>query len=735
MRYILKFIFAFLIFTLIFISHKNNKFEKLEFLIYDRNIRNSPLEEGLPIVIVGITEDFEKEIGQPFSRKYYSQILKILKEENADIAVFDIFFPTFSENNKEDLEFLLSIKENGRVILPVFSPVKPNKRDGLFYLVESIRGSASQFERYALSFGHINTYQDKDQIVRKFPAYIKLNERIYPQLGIEINRIRSESNFLKILNSIPLDQDGCFYIRYIPPRLIDKYFIRFSDVLKKNYSQDFFKQKVVIIGQTIVGAKNADLIPTPFGTQFGVFVQASAIGTNLSGKYIIHKFSIFYLLFYSIFLAIIFSLSKIYLNTFYTFGFIGLCFYMSRILLSKYGIFFDIVPFLFFTFFYYLSLIFYSLFSALKKLFQKETILKLVKQAEQEFTGILNPIEAFRKEDLSFLGFGSEEIIEKTPLMILRTILFSAGVESGCLISFYHNKFGMIAKEGDLINEIDIYEFVKNIEKPKIMNKSINDKIRNIAIIPILSLPDFKIYGIFINKKPTIFSKTSKFSYEDINLIQTLSIPGIIAIQNSQLNLILKDTQLETIFRLAVSIEYRDRETGTHIHRVSEYAYLIAEKLGLKKTEATLIKNAMPLHDIGKIAIPDNILLKPGTLTDEERKIIEKHPIIGAKMLEGSKSIILKAAEVIALSHHEKYDGTGYPYGLSENKIPLYGRIAALSDVFDALTSNRIYKSSISVDKAFEIINEEKGKSFDPKLVEIFTKSREEIIEIQKKFS
>ncbi|MCM8809488.1 MAG: HD domain-containing protein, partial [Candidatus Omnitrophica bacterium] len=286
-----------------------------------------------------------------------------------------------------------------------------------------------------------------------------------------------------------------------------------------------------------------------------------------------------------------------------------------------------------------------------------------------------------------------------------------------------------------LVEEIDIYEFVKNLEKPKIINKSINEKIKNITIIPILSFPDFKIYGIFINKKPTIFSKTSKFSYEDINLIQTLFIPGIIAIQNSQLNLILRDTQLETIFRLAVAIEYRDRETGTHIQRVSEYAYLIAEKLGFKKTESTLIKNAIPLHDIGKIAIPDNILLKPGALTDEERKIIEKHPIIGAKMLEGSKSIILKAAEVIALSHHERYDGTGYPYGLSGNEIPIYGRIAALSDVFDALTSNRIYKSSVSLERAFEIINQEKGKAFDPKLVEIFTKSKDKIIEIQKKFS
>ncbi|HOK56624.1 MAG TPA: CHASE2 domain-containing protein [bacterium] len=734
MRYILKFVFAFLVFIFVFSLYKKNKFEKLEFIIYDSHIRNSTLKYDLPLVIIGITGDFEKEIGEPFSRKHYSQILKILKEEKAELVVFDIFFPSFSEDKKEDVEFLNSIKENGRVILPVFSPIKLEKRVEEFYLVESLRGSAIQFERYAFSLGHINTFPDKDQIVRRFPAYIKYGEKIYPQIGIETYRIKNKSTFLKILNSLPLDENKCFYIRYIPPNFIDNYFISFSDVLKRKYPDGFFNKKVVIIGQTIVGAKNADLIPTPFGTQFGVFVQASAIGTNLSGKYIKHINSVFFLFLYAFFLSLIFSIRNISLNTFNTLGFTGLCFFSSRFFLDKYGIFFDVVPFLFFTIFYYLSFIFYSLFSTLKKLFQKEVILNLVKKTEEEFTEILNPIESFKKEDMFFLGFGSEDLIEKTPAMVLKTILIASGIECGCLVSFYHNKFEIIAKKGELIDKIDVEKILKNVEKAKIINKIKDENIKNMAIVPILYFPDFKVFGIFINKKPTVFSKTSKFSYEDINLIQTISLPGIIAIQNSQLNLILKDAQLETIFRLAMSIEYRDRETGAHIHRVSEYAYLIAEKLGFKKTECTLIKNAMPLHDIGKIAIPDNILLKPGILTKEERKIVEKHPIIGAKMLEGSKSIVLKAAEVIALSHHEKYDGTGYPYGLSGNKIPIYGRIAALSDVFDALTSKRIYKSSVNVERAFEIINEEKGKSFDPKLVEIFVNSRDEILEIHKKY-
>lgn len=728
MKNFLKFSFAFFIFLLILLLFENKKLEKFELITYDWRLKNSTLKEDIPLVIVGITGDFEKEIGEPFSRKYYSKILKILKEEDAKIVIFDIFFPTFSEKNSEDLEFLKSIKENGKVILPVFSPVKLEKRKGEIYIVDSIRGSAIQFENFALSTGHINTYQDKDQIIRRFPAYIKYREKIYPQIGIEVKRI------LSLKSELPLDSDGCFYIRYIPPNKIMDYFISFSDVIKKNYSKDFFKGKIVLIGQTIVGAKNADLIPTPFGTQFGVFIQASSIATNITGKYIKHINPLFYFFIYSIFLSLIFSNSRVFLNTIYTFFFPFLILFTSKIFMNRYGIFFDVIPFLFFTFFYYLAFIFYSLILTVKKLFQKETILKIVKNVEEEFTEILNPVESLKKEDMSFLGFGSEELVEKTPSMVLKTILLTSGIECGCILIKSGKKIEIIAKEGKEIENIDIEEIIKDAKKPKIINKFKGNKIKSLAVIPIFLFPDFSVYGIFINKKPTIFSKKSKFTFEDINLIETLSLQGIIAIQNSKLNLILKEAQLETIFRLAIAIEYRDRETGGHIQRVSNYAYLIGEKMGFKKTECNLIKNAMPLHDIGKIAIPDDILLKPEKLTDEERKIVEMHPVIGAKMLEGSKSIILKAAEIIALSHHEKYDGSGYPYGLSGNEIPIYGRIATLSDVFDALTSKRIYKEPVSIYEGFEIINEEKGKFFDPKIVEVFLKAKEEVIEIYNKF-
>lgn len=731
-----RFITGFVLFFLVFSLYKIGKFEKLELINYDWRLRKSTIKDkDLPIVVIGITEDFEREIGEPFSRKFYSRILKILKQEKTDLVVFDIFFPTFSSKNKEDVEFLKGIKENGKVILPVFSPVKIEKKKGNIYTVDFLRGSVTEYQNVALSVGHINTFPDNDQVVRRLPGFIKFKDKVYPQIAIEVyNQLykKNTSDFSRIL-----DEDGCFYVRYLSPEVISTCFISFSDVLKGRYEKDFFKNKVVIIGQTMVGAKNADLIPTPLGTQFGVFVQASAISTIISGKYILKipfSTTVFILILFSFFLSFLFSSFKVSLNTFYFFCLTGFVFLFSGFLMRNYGIFIETIPFLFLTFFHYLFFIFYNLINAIKKLFQREEMLKIMKNVEEEVAEILNPVESFREKDIAFLGFGSEEMIEKTPSMVLRTILLSTGVEAGCFLSFSSNRMEIIAREGELIDKIDFKEYIRDSEQPVIINKIKDEKIRNLAIVPVLSFPDFKIYSIFVNKKPTIFSNTYNFSKEDLNLMQALSLQGIIAIQNAKLNLILKNTQIETIIRLAIAIEYRDRETGAHIHRVSEYAGLIAKGIGFKENEIELIKNAMPLHDIGKIAIPDEILLKPEKLTKEERKIVEMHPVIGAKMLEGSNSLVLKAAEIIALSHHERYDGTGYPFNLSGNQIPIYGRIAALSDVFDALISKRIYKKPVEIEEAFEIINNEKGKSFDPKIVDIFLKFRKEIIEINKKY-
>ena len=176
----------------------------------------------------------------------------------------------------------------------------------------------------------------------------------------------------------------------------------------------------------------------------------------------------------------------------------------------------------------------------------------------------------------------------------------------------------------------------------------------------------------------------------------------------------------ETLMKLAKAGEYRDQETGNHIIRMSRYSRLIAEELNLTAMECDEIESAAPMHDIGKIGIPDMILLKPGRHTPEEQEIMRRHPVIGHEILSNSPSRYLQMGAVIALGHHEKYDGTGYPQGLAGEDIPLPARIVAVGDVFDALTSKRPYKGAWSFQDALGMIRSESGKHFDPACVRAF---------------
>ena len=189
----------------------------------------------------------------------------------------------------------------------------------------------------------------------------------------------------------------------------------------------------------------------------------------------------------------------------------------------------------------------------------------------------------------------------------------------------------------------------------------------------------------------------------------------------------LHDSYLDTINRLAIAAEYRDEETGDHILRISRYSALIAEKIGLSPSVVDNIRYASPMHDVGKIGIPDRILLKPGPLTSEEMNIMKRHTTIGASILDNARAEILRYAQEIALSHHEWFNGAGYPGGLEGKAIPLTGRIVAVADVFDALTSARPYKNPYPADVAFDIIRRERGEHFDPRLADAFLSARREV--------
>jgi len=193
----------------------------------------------------------------------------------------------------------------------------------------------------------------------------------------------------------------------------------------------------------------------------------------------------------------------------------------------------------------------------------------------------------------------------------------------------------------------------------------------------------------------------------------------------------LQGAYLDTIHRLVLAAEHKDEDTGDHIVRMSRYSVLLAEKLGLPPDEVQNIRYAAPMHDVGKIGTPDHILLKSGKLSDEEFELMKMHTTIGAKILGNSKAKILQVAEQIALSHHEKWNGKGYPRGLSGENIPLVGRIVALADTFDALTSKRPYKEPYPVAIALEIIKKERGQHFDPDVVDVFLENIDEILKIK----
>ena len=202
-----------------------------------------------------------------------------------------------------------------------------------------------------------------------------------------------------------------------------------------------------------------------------------------------------------------------------------------------------------------------------------------------------------------------------------------------------------------------------------------------------------------------------------------------------QLSIEIEETQKEVVFTMGAIGETRSKETGNHVKRVAQYSKIFALHYGLSEEDSEMLKQASPMHDIGKIGIPDMILNKPGRFDETEREIMEKHAELGYEMLKQSNRPLLKMAATVAYEHHEKWDGSGYPNGLKGEEISIYGRITAIADVFDALGSDRVYKSAWGDERIFKLFKEERGKHFDPKLVDIFFTHIEEFLEVRERFA
>ncbi|MGD2116778.1 MAG: response regulator [Chromatiales bacterium] len=197
----------------------------------------------------------------------------------------------------------------------------------------------------------------------------------------------------------------------------------------------------------------------------------------------------------------------------------------------------------------------------------------------------------------------------------------------------------------------------------------------------------------------------------------------------------LRETIIEMVRRLGRAAEFRDNETGLHIIRMSKFSRVIAERLGISGAESETLEYAAAMHDVGKIGTPDTILLKPGKLNDEEWQVMKQHPLIGAEILSQSKHRLLQLAEIIAMNHHEKWDGSGYPQGLKGEQIPFEARIVAVADVFDALTTVRPYKRPWTLDEAVEHMKKSSGSHFDPQVVDAFLRCLPSILDIRQRYA
>lgn len=277
--------------------------------------------------------------------------------------------------------------------------------------------------------------------------------------------------------------------------------------------------------------------------------------------------------------------------------------------------------------------------------------------------------------------------------------------------------------------------FTNNAYEDPNFNKEV-DKKTGYKTKALLALPLYdnegNIFGAYqaVNK----MTETQEFSQEDIDNLKMVASYSEKSLSNAMLNEEIEKTQKEIIFLMAEIGESRSKETGNHVKRVAEISALLAKLYGMSDEEAELIKMASPMHDIGKVAIPDSILKKPAKLTDEEFEIIKEHTTIGYKLLKNSDRIIIKTSAIIASQHHEKWNGKGYPNGLKGEEIHPYGRISAIADVFDALASTRVYKPAWEYERIINLFREEKGQHFDPEMTQIFLDNSDKFVEIIEKY-
>jgi len=342
--------------------------------------------------------------------------------------------------------------------------------------------------------------------------------------------------------------------------------------------------------------------------------------------------------------------------------------------------------------------------------------------------GLEKIIEASKSinEERSMIMFAQGVLTQLISILNLNNDSLIINAKNALSIERVHDHFEILAGTGEFEDKDgfgDIDEHIKELILDSIENEVTH--FYKDCYIGFFKFNEEVSYLIYISGCQDINSLDKK-------LTEIFSSNIAVAFNNISLNNEILETQKEIIESLGEVVEKRSKEASKHVHRVAEFSYELAKDYGLNEEDSNLLKMASPMHDIGKIGIKDEILLKPGVLTTEEFKIMKTHARIGYDILKNSKRDILKAAAIIAHEHHEKYDGNGYPRGLKEEEIHIFGRITAVADVFDALYHKRCYKGAWPLENIIELFDDQKNKHFDPKLVEIILKNIEKYTHIVK---
>lgn len=375
----------------------------------------------------------------------------------------------------------------------------------------------------------------------------------------------------------------------------------------------------------------------------------------------------------------------------------------------------------------------------------KDLQLQWLTTLKNEFSSTCNMSdkESYIRIILSFSFFGLSIILSEMLLMMLSFMLLLTALTKHCLLYKLFNLNKKITLEAIYLKNLPKHNpepilILNNEAKAVFKNEPAKNNLKIDSFIEILennSPKDIIKNEKTIKKQYTcdenrtyllVFKGVKKLNYI---LTYTTDITSVLKAEQEIIN-----TQKDVVYTMGAIGETRSKETGNHVKRVAIYSEILALKYGLSKYEAELLKLASPMHDIGKVGIKDEILNKPGKLTVDEFKIMKTHSTLGYNMLKNSDKEILKTAAIVAHEHHEKWDGSGYPRKLQGEEIHIYGRITAVADVFDALGSKRVYKDAWELDKIFELFKEQRGKHFDPVLIDLFFEHFSEFDKIRLKY-